>query len=79
MVGDHPNASTIWLDEKASNVGPCPQCASPRVLRRERANYGPALPIHRHVVEVCLDCDDGAGRWSVSCIAALDELQRGAR
>lgn len=70
--GDHPDSQAVWLDDKATEAGPCPTCMSARVLHRERANYGPDLPIHRHVVEVCLDCET----WQIQCVAALDEAER---
>lgn len=72
--GDHPGCQAVWLDERAIDVGPC-TCGGLLVLRRERANYGPALPIHRHIIEVCPACD----RWTVTCVAALDEARRGTQ
>lgn len=67
--GDHPEAIADWLDDSATQSEPCHRCGGERTLERSRANYARHLPIHRHVVVACLDCNI----WSVTCLAALEQ------
>lgn len=61
MFGDHPNAETTWLDDRAVIVS-CPRCGG-AAYARARANSGAGFPLHRHVVLGCPPC----GTWNAVC------------
>lgn len=69
--GDHQGAIADWLDERAAPSEPCHRCGGERTLERSRANYAHGLPIHRHVIVACLDCNI----WSVTCLAAVAQTR----